>query len=43
MEMMMDAYGIAVAVVVMYAMAGWLVTLGVKINYGRLKNSLTKF
>ena len=31
-----------VGFVLFWTASGWLVTLGVKINYGRLKNSVTK-
>ena len=36
-----DLYAICVAIVVGYLLSGWLVTLGIKINYGRLKNSIS--
>jgi hypothetical protein len=32
---------ISVAIVVAYTVLGWLVLTGIKINYGRLKNSLS--
>ena len=39
---MLDIYTISVIFVVGYSLFGWLIPLGVKINYGRLKDSLSK-
>jgi hypothetical protein len=39
----LNLYKICVIVVYMYTALGWLVPLGVKVGYGRLKNSLFKF
>ena len=39
----MDFYTISLVFVVGYALFGWLIPLGIKINYGRLKNSLTSW
>jgi hypothetical protein len=36
-------YHVCFAIVVAYILAGWLVPLGIKINYGRLKGSLFAF
>lgn len=35
-------YDICVGIVIFYTLVGWLVPLGIKIGYGRLKNSLIK-
>lgn len=35
-------YNICLAMVVFYSALGWLVLTGIKINYGRLKNSFAK-
>lgn len=39
---MLDIYTISVIFVVGYSLFGWLIPLGIKINYGRLKDSLSK-
>lgn len=36
-------YNIAVMIVIGYTISGWLVPLGIKINYGRIKGTLFKF
>lgn len=33
---------ISLIIVIGYTLFGWLVPLGIKLNYGRLKNSLSK-
>ena len=33
---------IAIAVVLLFTINGWLIALGIRLNYGRLKNSVTK-
>lgn len=35
-------YDICLVMVVGYAIVGWLIPLGIKINYGRLKNPFFK-
>jgi 3-oxo-5-alpha-steroid 4-dehydrogenase 1 len=35
-------YNIGVIIVIIFTIVGWLVPLGIKIGYGRLKNSLFK-
>ena len=39
---MLDIYTISVVFVIGYSIFGWLIPLGIKINYGRLKDSLSK-
>lgn len=34
---------LSIAVVLLYTVVGWLVPLGIKLGYGRLKNSVVKF
>jgi hypothetical protein len=35
-------YNIGIIIVIIFTIVGWLVPLGIKIGYGRLKNSLFK-
>jgi len=34
-------YDISLAIVIIYSALGWLVLTGIKINYGRLKDSIS--